>query len=55
MGENREIKKEKNIFKRMLEDKRAISECIRNGGNLDKLAEERGIRFAMPLQLEGRG
>ncbi len=45
------IKKEKqqNIFRRMLEDKRAIRECIRKGGDLKKLAKDRGIKFAKPL------
>ena len=45
------IKKEKqqNIFRRMLEDKRAIRECIRKGVDLNKLAKDRGIKFAKPL------
>ncbi len=45
------IKKEKqqNIFRCMLEDKRAIRECIRKGGDLKKLAKDRGIKFAKPL------
>ena len=45
------IKKEKqqNIFRRMLEDKRAIRECILKGGDLKKLAKDRGIKCAKPL------
>lgn len=41
--------KHKSVFLRLLEDKRAISECMRNGGDLGKLAKERGIQFAKPI------
>ena len=34
----------KNVFWRMLEDKRAIRECILKGGDLKKLEKERGIK-----------
>lgn len=46
-----EIKKEqaRNFFKKALDDKRAISECIRGGGDLKKLMNERGIKFANPV------
>lgn len=37
-----------NIFQRILEDKKAIRECIANHGNLKKLADERQIQFAAP-------
>lgn len=41
--------KRKSVFLRILEDKRAVSECIRKGGDLEKLAKERGIQFAKPI------
>lgn len=48
MDKNVKKEKPKNIFRTMLEDKRAIRECIRKGGNLQKLEKERGIKFAPP-------
>ena len=41
--------KKQSVFLKMIEDKRAISECIRMGGDLSKLAKERGLKFAKPL------
>ena len=38
-----------NIFQKILEDKKAIRECIANHGNLKQLADERHIQFAAPL------
>ena len=38
-----------NIFRRILDDKKAIRECIANHGNLKQLADERHIQFAAPL------
>lgn len=38
-----------NIFQQMLDDKRAIRDCIRNNGSLEQLAHERNLRFAAPL------
>lgn len=32
-----------------MEDKRAIRRCIQSDGDLKKLAEERGIKFATPV------
>lgn len=49
MDKNVKKEKPKNIFRTMLEDKRAIRECIRKGGNLQKLEKERGIKFATPV------
>lgn len=47
---NKEKKQEtKSIFQRVLDDKRAIRECIRKGGDISKIEEERGIKFATPL------
>ena len=43
------IHKGKSIFQQVLEDKRAIRQCIQTGGDIKKLATERGIKFAMPL------
>lgn len=41
--------KQKNVFQKILEDKRAIRECIRKKGDLKKLEKERGFRFVTPL------
>ena len=38
-----------NIFQRILDDKKAIRECITNHGNLKQLADERRIQFATPV------
>ena len=37
------------ILEKMLEDKKAIQKCIREGGDLQKVAEERNVKFATPL------
>lgn len=37
------------VFQRMMEDKIAIRECIKNGGDLKKVARERGLVFVKPL------
>ncbi|MDD2954620.1 MAG: hypothetical protein PHC95_15955 [Parabacteroides sp.] len=37
------------VFQRILEDKRIIRECIQKGGDVKKIAEQRGIKFATPL------
>ena len=39
----------KRFLKKMLEDKRAIRECIQKNGDLKKLAKERDIKFATPV------
>ena len=39
----------KSVFLKLVEDKKAISECIRMGGDLSKLAKECGLKFAKPL------
>ena len=41
--------KGQSVFLKMIEDKKAISECIRMGGDLGILAKERGLKFAKPL------
>ena len=38
-----------NVFQRMLDDKRAIRECIASKGDLKQLAHERNIKFATPV------
>lgn len=47
----KDVKKKQsaNVFMRMLEDKRAIRECLLKGGDLKKLEKDRGIKFAKPL------
>jgi hypothetical protein len=47
--EDMEKKKDKNIFIRMLEIKRAIRDCIQNGGDLKQVEKKYGIKFAKPL------
>lgn len=37
------------VFQRILEDKRIIRECIQKGGDIKKIAQQRGIKFATPL------
>lgn len=37
------------IFQKMIEDKKAVSKCVKQKGNLSKLAKERGIKFSTPL------
>lgn len=49
MNTNTKKPKKRSVFLKILEDKKAISECIRKGENLSKLAEERGLKFAKPL------
>lgn len=47
---NRTDKQNKvSIFQKVLEDKRAIRECIQKGGNVEKVAKDRGIKFATPV------
>ena len=47
---NKDIKnKNTPFFQNILEDKRAIRKCIQEGGDVKKLAKERGIKFATPL------
>ena len=41
--------KGKSIFQQILEDKRAIRQCIQSGGDIKKIAQERGIKFATPI------
>lgn len=43
------VHKDKSIFQQILEDKRAIHQCIQSGGDIKQVAKERGIKFAMPL------
>ncbi len=37
------------FFRKVLEDKKAIKKCIQEGGDLKKIAKERGIKFATPV------
>lgn len=41
--------KAKSIFQQVLEDKRAIRQCIQKKGDIKLIAKERGIKFATPL------
>ena len=41
--------KKKSVFLRILDDKRAIRKCVQEGGDVKKLAKERGIKFSTPL------
>jgi hypothetical protein len=49
MMEEDKNKKHKSLILKLIEDKKAISECVRKGGDLNKLAEERGLKFAKPI------
>ena len=37
------------IFSKMIEDKRALNQCIREGGDLASVARKRGIKLATPI------
>ena len=37
------------ILEKMMEDKKAIQKCIREGGDLKKIAKERNVKFSTPL------
>lgn len=39
----------KNFFIKLLEDKKAMRECIQNGGDVNKTAKEHGIKLVTPL------
>ena len=39
----------KSFLQKLLEDKRAIRECIQKNGDLKKLAKDRDIKFATPV------
>ena len=41
--------KVKSVFLKLIEDKKAISECIRNGGDILEVAKDRGIQLATPV------
>lgn len=43
------VHKSQSIFQRILEDKRAIRQCIQMGGDIKEVAKERGIKFATPI------
>lgn len=51
MKTNKENKKEiaRNSYMKAIENKRAINKCIREGGDLKKLINDRNIKFATPL------
>lgn len=42
-------KKNLNLLEKMMEDKKAIQKCIREGGDLKKIAKKRNVKFATPL------
>ena len=41
--------KVKSVFLKLIEDKKAISECIHNGGDILEVAKDRGIQLATPV------
>lgn len=43
--------KERSIFHKMVEGQRAISMCIRTGGDIGKLAKERDIMLVKPIKM----
>lgn len=44
-----EERKKKSVFWKVIEDKKAIRECLQSGGDLEKLAKERGLKFVKPI------
>lgn len=50
---NRTMKREKtkqiDLLTKMVEDKKAIQKCIREKGDLKKIALERNVKFVTPL------
>ena len=38
-----------NIWEKIMKDKKTIHKCIREGGDLKKIAKERNIKFATPI------
>ena len=38
-----------NVLEKMIENQKAIHKCIREGGDLKKIAKDRNIRFATPI------
>ena len=41
------------FLKKMQTDKMALNACIRNGGNISKEAQKRGIKLATPISVSG--
>ena len=39
----------RSFFLKSIEDKRAINKCIREGGNLNKVIDERKVKFSAPI------
>jgi len=39
------------VLEKTLEDKKALSKCIRENGDLEKVLDERNIKLAKPLPL----
>ena len=39
----------KAFFQKMIDDKKAIVECIKEGGDINKVADERGFEIARTL------
>lgn len=37
------------IFQKAIDDKQAINNCIKTGGDYNKLANDRGIKFSTPV------
>lgn len=49
MDNKKNSAKPESVFQKILEDKRIIRECIQKGGDVKKIAQQRGIKFATPL------
>lgn len=37
------------FLKKAVEDKEALNKCIREGGDISKVADERGIKLVCPI------
>ena len=52
MEKEKEIKKPKNIVRHLLEYKKAMRECVQNGGtseDMQKVAKSYGLRLVKPF------
>ncbi len=53
MDNKQNIEERRAIFwakiRKAVEDKNALNECIRKGGNLEQTAKERGIKLVCPI------
>lgn len=49
---NKKNDKPKSMFDKMLENKMALNECIRKGGDINQLAKELNVKLATPVRVQ---